>query len=508
MIKNGLVEPSSFYKDGSLDADAYRDWYLEQGMNPNQDAVAYASNRILQYQGPSTQFERSELQGAKDFNSKFWNASYRLIRDTLFAMQSFSFGTSSTQMSSILQLAGKDFTKEDKRKALISLAGIGTSFAVFNGINVLLYKPLLAILTSLISEGVDMVSEGLGLDDDDENELNEKLKTLYQTPEDFRRALSIGATNTIIESSLPFLSQIDWAKYYVAYGVDFMAYSLGYTLYGEEMVKKYGDFGGGGFTVWQESSQMRPQTYKPRTDIGYLSIVPEDAYELYKIFNAGVTGEYDNGFGTKVYLNEKQREDAFKIAGFMAFGYGIPAIPATTSKLGVDAFRGVYHKASDNYLAAWMDDFTSLSEEKKKEVSEDFINNMNNYYKEQYDKILSQYGDEAISTLKAIKAIEYDIQDYSSTSAVKAMFAALDGKEKASEGNIDAFLFNLSNRNITPIAKGNIINQRLKKFDDKKERNEYYGRFVYSGLFLYNMDELRAIMNHVAKLNEGGNDSK
>jgi hypothetical protein len=510
MIKNGLLDTNIFYdKNGDFMSDAYRQWYIEQGNNPNNDAIAYASTRVLEYQGPSTEFERSMLQGNVNLNNEALNFIAKYTKDILLAMQSFSFGTSSTQTSAIVQLLGNNFTKEDKAKARVRLGGIAVSFALFNAIGLLVYDPLIAIAIEIIKDAREYLN--LGDDEEEEYELNEKIKTLYKNPEDFRRALSRSLTNWTLESTVPFLSQGNAGKYALATGMDFIYYSIMNGIYGEEMKKTYGEFGiEGGFTVWQQSSQMRPQAYKPKDgfDLGYYTILPEDAYELYKVFDAGITGEYVDNYDNTYYLTEEQRKEALRIGGFMSFGYAVPAFPATTSKMGVDMFRGIVYEASDNYLATWSEDFKALPDDRKKELQEDFARNLNKYYQEQYKQILAEYGDEYISSLKVVNEVVYDLNDYSFTSQLKHLFAAMDGKEKASEGNIDAFLFNLSNRNITPIAKGNIINQRLKKFDDKKERNEYYGRFVYSGLFLYNMDELRAIMNHVAKLNEGGNDSK
>ena len=115
----------------------------------NKKAGAFAEQQVGRQQNVSDVDLQGDLFKGKSFGAQF-------ARKTLFPFANFLTNQKTRMYTDINIAASKTATKEDKRSAYRSLAGLGVETAMFN------------LLGLAVTQGLAAISQGLTGDDDEE----------------------------------------------------------------------------------------------------------------------------------------------------------------------------------------------------------------------------------------------------------------------------------------------------------------------------------------------------
>ena len=158
-LEKFLVNPDRFAAQASWIA-YYMNDLKKQGIDPsnidwsnhkvNKQAGAFAEQQVGRQQNVSD----TDLQGDL-FNSK--NATSQVARKIFFPFANFLLNQKTRMYTDFNIALSKTATKDDKRNAYRSLAGLGVETAVFN------------LLGLAVTQGLAAVSQGLTGDDDEED---------------------------------------------------------------------------------------------------------------------------------------------------------------------------------------------------------------------------------------------------------------------------------------------------------------------------------------------------
>ena len=286
-LQKFLVNPDRFAAQASWMA-YYMNDLKKQGIDPsnidwsnhkvNKQAGAFAEQQVGRQQNVSDVALQGDLFKGKSLGAQF-------VRKTLFPFANF-LTNQKTRMYTDLNIAlSKTATKEDKRTAYRSLAGLGVETAVFN------------LLGLAVTQGLAAVSQGLTGDDDEED----KRKS-------FENRIKGRAGNVVTD----ILSPIPVIDDQIMAGVNKMI-EVAST---DENPFQF--FANDKKTFLQQA--------------GVLGIQAQNAVDLYKMIQMSATGSYKDNYGKKREIDPSLKDDV-GVNAFLYFLYGLGGLPSEAGSI-------------------------------------------------------------------------------------------------------------------------------------------------------------------------------
>ena len=286
-LQRFLVAPDKFAAQASWMA-YYMNDLKKQGIDPsnidwsnhkvNKKAGAFAEQQVGRQQNVSDVDLQGDLFKGKSFGAQF-------ARKTLFPFANFLTNQKTRMYTDINIAASKTATKEDKRSAYRSLAGLGVETAMFN------------LLGLAVTQGLAAISQGLTGDDDEEAQ-----------QKSFENRVKGRAGNVVTD----VLSPIPVIDDQIMYGVNKMI----------EAVSNDED----PFQFFANDEKTFLQ------QLGVLGIQGQNAADLIEMVRISTTGSYKDKYGKTREVDPSVKGDVGANA-FLYFLYGLGGLPSEAGSI-------------------------------------------------------------------------------------------------------------------------------------------------------------------------------
>lgn len=286
-LEKFLVSPDKFAAQASWMA-YYMNNLKKQGIDPskidwsnhkvNKEAGAFAEQQVGRQQNVSDVDLQGDLFKRKSFGAQF-------ARKTLFPFANFLTNQKTRMYTDVNIAFSKTATKEDKRSAYLSLAGLGVETAIFNSMGL------------AITQGLAALSQAITGDDDDE--ANQK---------SFKNRVKGRAGNVVTD----ILSPIPIVNDQIMFGVNKMI----------EAVSNDED----PFQFFANDKKTFLQ------QAGVLGIEIQNAVDLFEMVEISTTGLYKDKYGKTREVDPSVKGDVGTNA-FFYFLYGLGVLPSEAGSI-------------------------------------------------------------------------------------------------------------------------------------------------------------------------------
>jgi hypothetical protein len=441
MIKEGLTDAVP------TDYEGYMQWWAEQGKNPNELAISFASNLVDKDQNASIPSRKTAVQMDKSISGFVLKKIFLPFLGFKIKKVS-SFGDDVRILSSL----SKDVDIDDRMYALTRAFGTTVETVAYNSLKIyvanMLYGALGGILLSQF-----------GLDDEDEDKLgkaNTKAKKLVS-----RVLADVSGINIHPAINAAF-----------AKGANFIYW---------EMMKRHNAMFADmypSFDSFMRSGQEVVET--PFTDdgiigeTGFLGIPVEATANILSMSEAAITGEsYDyskmiNSLGAsgteKRYYTENEREAMATIAAVSGLSLVAPASFSSAVRFSMQSAAQKMEGDDREFKRVLREEYAGSFVDRE-DANKAFVNDFNRYVQELSEKngIMGVTG--------VMPQMMGDIESFTKTTLEKEIYKGL-GYEKRQE-----FFHNIQSRNKTPRQVANIAFERYRKLDEK-DRQKFMNDFV------------------------------